>query len=1820
MTDNCALLLNAALENNLDKIKSCVEQDCLPLDAALDDEGKTILHIAVQKGYLELVEYIVEKTPQLILKADKEGNYPLHYAAENGYAEITLAILQADRMAINLLNKKNHTPFKVAVDKKDIDIVAIILRECGSIFRVNPLDVAIENDDGQMITKIIEICPELLDRKDQEGNAPLHPAINKAKAVSVKGILEANPKAIFSKNKDESTPLSPILREESQDVGEILEESDVTEWELSEIPKANLTDTEKTEAIRVILETHPQIIQVRNEGGKTLAHTVVTGQNTACRKLATEIFKKYPEAKFQQDNQGNTPLHIAIQNNNTQVAKTIIEQGIDILEIYNKAGKNPLHIATESYNYEIVKLILEVASFELVKKGTSNAERVNCLHIAAQLGYDDIVELILSKHQSLLYTQTATTKSTALHLAALYDHLEVIKVILRKSQDAIKLKDKDGLTPLDLAIKEDNLSTIKSILKYCKEAPSIQNTLVQTAAHSAVMFNKLKALKLILGSYPQTCDSAVKIKDSNGWTLLHHGAAQGHLAIVKHLVKEKAQIDDITSQQNSPLHLAACFGHNDVVDHLCSMGADINLKNQDGKTPIDNAIENGHPQVVRTILKESLKNDLYFIANSSKDILAKSIKSGHLEVVKSILEEILKNDPGFIANFGGELLARAIESGQVGIVYYLIAHKNIIHLKAMHLAIKSGHLNVIELLKEYGYEIDLTNLNGYTSAHLAAENGKLHVLTYLVTQDPGIINVKDSNLNSILHSAAVSEDLKTIQYLVKRGLDITASNVKGFTPLHLAAIFGRTNIVQFLTQQKQFAGNLDIKDSQGDTPLSLAVRNAHLKLVKMLLKQGANPNAQNNAGYRLIHLAVISNSTEMLNYLSDQGLRLDILSEDGLLPLHLAAIEGKVKMIQLFRKKGLDINQVDNEGLTPFDLAVKNGQLELVKWYLKECNDLNISSYNDHPESLIEKSSTEFIQLPLNKKSDNSIQNTPLHLAAQKGYLHAVKLLIERGAAINEFNKDKNTPLHLAVQNGHVTVVQELLSKEANTQLRNKAGQTPLDLAKAEGKQEIVDLLTIPQTSSQELIYETSPHKIKKNKTQKSTQSLVNKEVIELKTISENAIDIKTSQQNIDNTLDAQGNSPLHVAAMQGNTEKLKQLLDESETRSQINAQNKDGSTPLHLAVQNGHLNALDTLLKYSAENKQNKKGNNPLHFAAKSGNLEIAKLLLANGAEVKVTNKSGNSPLHLASHKGHQELVILFLENGAEINLPNNNGNNALHLAAQNGYIKVVESLLENGIDTAALNKESKTALKIAIESGHQEIVAILQNSIDTLAEKANKQEILESKEAFSKGIKHEITSNLHQANVTSAPSKMHMERPVDQAIRRGATLKESAFDLFKRGIDLHYAAKISYLDAIDTILKVGADINALNIHGQTPLYLAIFYDKYHSAQKLLKNGAKVEALYPHGFNLLHLAIHLDKSKYFIKLLIDHTTNIEAQDTAGNTAGHLATSKGRGDILSLILANKADINAKNKHGDTWLHVAMIYGYKNLINLLLDEGADIHALNFQGQTPLSLAVSYNKMGMVTELIKKGAKAELMDLYKSIAFCMPENFIISLVNTLDDVNVKGKDGYTFGHIASLYGLQKVLDFLLDKGANIHSLNDFGHTWLHMATVGGQNSTIQFLLARGAKEKAKDFAGNTPLHYAKTGETVKLLIESGADYSAYSRKKLTPLDQAILNSSPEVIAELIKYKPQQPKDYRDYGSLYNTSQDRSPIISKSKKIFQKSKQDNAATKSVVQFMKSDETSLKPGGITLDESHTSNDKAYAHTDEGEVKSLGEELDINT
>lgn len=114
------------------------------------------------------------------------------------------------------------------------------------------------------------------------------------------------------------------------------------------------------------------------------------------------------------------------------------------------------------------------------------------------------------------------------------------------------------------------------------------------------------------------------------------------------------------------------------------------------------------------------------------------------------------------------------------------------------------------------------------------------------------------------------------------------------------------------------------------------------------------------------------------------------------------------------------------------------------------------------------------------------------------------------------------------------------------------------------------------------------------------------------------------------------------------------------------------------------------------------------------------------------------------------------------------------------------------------------------------------------------------------------------------------------------------------------------------------------------------------------------------------------------------------------------------------------------------------------------------------------------------------------------------------------------------LASALGKDEAVAFLLDKGAHIHKEGPRNHSPLHSAACGGFTSTVQLLLDRGADPNRPSQYGHTPLYKAisyNRCEVAALLIKRGADIEAMASARLTPLRHAIGRDSSEMVSLLL-----------------------------------------------------------------------------------------------
>ena len=149
---------------------------------------------------------------------------------------------------------------------------------------------------------------------------------------------------------------------------------------------------------------------------------------------------------------------------------------------------------------------------------------------------------------------------------------------------------------------------------------------------------------------------------------------------------------------------------------------------------------------------------------------------------------------------------------------------------------------------------------------------------------------------------------------------------------------------------------------------------------------------------------------------------------------------------------------------------------------------------------------------------------------------------------------------------------------------------------------------------------------------------------------------------------DQAGNTPLILAAWQGDADKVAALLGAG---ADVNASNRQGMTAL-MASTWGRTGR---------------------------GDAGIAKALIARGANVNAANIHGRTALMEVAGNGNAEFAFLLLDAGADVNAQTVNGGTALHEAAINGHTGIVGALLRKGARPGVANSQAQTPLMLACD-----------------------------------------------------------------------------------------------------------------------------------------------------------------------------------------------------------------------------------------------------------------------------------------------------------------------------------------------------------------------------------------------------------------------------------------------------------------------------------------------------------------------------------------
>ncbi|GIY72668.1 transient receptor potential cation channel subfamily A member 1 homolog [Caerostris darwini] len=562
----------------------------------------------------------------------------------------------------------------------------------------------------------------------------------------------------------------------------------------------------------------------------------------------------------------------------------------------------------------------------------------------------------------------------------------------------------------------------------------------------------------------------------------------------------RLRINKLDDHKRAPLHYAARYNLVTAAELLINKGADVNIEGEDGLTPLHFAARYGYNKANKCLSEQTIESP-----------------GDENETVISVL----------------------IEAG---------AHVNCQDNYGMtplhYSAIRGNTFATFELLKSNKINTETADKQEMTALHCAANYNSPDVAKIL--------------LNANAHPEATDENLST--------------------PLHLAATTGCKEIIMLLLDTIESQGDsgnvkryVDEKNLSGNTALHLAVSKGHLEIVEILLKKGADVKTTFDNSSHPLHLAAISGNVDIVKCLLKHGAAVNCVNNFGETPLHKAAAYNASDVIDFLLKNGANLESHDNSHFTPLLIAVAEGHVDAIKTLLKYKAKINVldnmdrsvifwASQENHKKSLLTLLKQEY-SADLVNRCDH-YDNSPLHIAALKGFLEVSEVLLNCGAEIERKNEHEQTPLHLAAKNGHVDIVQLLIKKSKTiVNAEDENANTPLHHAAMSGHYSMVSVLLHAGAN------------------------------------------IEAKNCYLWTALDC--------AASRGWKRCCQILLNSG---AYVDTVDKSKATPLHIAARDGHRGVVKLLLKYGANIAQcDKNGKNCLDLAIDKGHEEVALEILSD-------------------------------------------------------------------------------------------------------------------------------------------------------------------------------------------------------------------------------------------------------------------------------------------------------------------------------------------------------------------------------------------------------------------------------------------------------------------------------------------------------------------------------------------------------------------------------------------------------------------------------
>jgi ankyrin repeat protein len=525
----------------------------------------------------------------------------------------------------------------------------------------------------------------------------------------------------------------------------------------------------------------------------------------------------------------------------------------------------------------------------------------------------------------------------------------------------------------------------------------------------------------------------------------------------------------------TPLIAAAYSGCNVIVDILIAEDVDVEVVGEHGLNALATAALRGHASTVTLLVLKGHANLSFkhkFVGTTSLHMAA---ELGNVDVIKTLCD--LGAYPQATTTVGGTPLHSAVNVDAYKSIEPLVTGSCLTPIDVLmngdttplYLAAQHGNLNSVTMLLELGANVSFAMpIFQYQSTY--------EVVNMEIKDHIQLPNSQPSNGAEALHAAVENGHYDVVKALIEIGHANIESVSIGVTPLHLAVQYNWPKIVKYLIKS---GANVDIKSLiDGSTPLYAACGLGMSRVVRYLLDAGASPLAVrsnrhgvNMAGFPLLYASLSGHRDIVQIILSHKNSHnLDVnfaTAADGMLTaLHAACSNGNVQIVKDLLDHGGNVMRIITNGQSPLHMAVAEGHLDVV---------LALIDYATR--KLSNQQMQQFLEIQTSQE-DGSFN--ALHYAVKRSgkitdaSLQIIEYIIMNGgkdfvnSQVSHGSFKGATPLYIAASLNQPKIVQFLLERHANCSITlhsTVGGFTPLLAAIDRGYLTVVQTLLFGTSS-----------------------------------------------------------------------------------------------------------------------------------------------------------------------------------------------------------------------------------------------------------------------------------------------------------------------------------------------------------------------------------------------------------------------------------------------------------------------------------------------------------------------------------------------------------------------------------------------------------------------------------------------------------------------------------------------------------------------------------------------------------------------------------